>query len=150
MSVLKHGLLLVWLNTLNLSFFVCNASQGNTSSVPSSVWARDPRSGMQQTAQGLKMKNLVRGGCTPGLSGMGWVLSHTTRRWGQASLCTVWQAQAPGTALQTEDHMLLALHSATGFLQLPVSGMWDQRIAETLKCWVLWFSPSVWKKLPRS
>lgn len=85
---------------LNLSFFACNASQGNTSSVPS-VWAHGPRSGMQRTAQSLKMKNLVRGGCIPGLSGMGWVLSHTTRWWGQAPHCAVWQAQASGTGLQT-------------------------------------------------
>ena len=56
---------------------------------------------MQRTAQSLKMKNLVRGGCISGLSGMGWVLSHTTRWWGQAPHCTVWQAQASGTGPQT-------------------------------------------------
>lgn len=101
LSVLKHRLKLPWLNTLNLSFFACNASQGNTSSAPSSVWAHDLRSGMRRTAQSLKMKNLVRGGGIPALSGMGWALSHTTGWWGHTPHCAVWQAPASGTGLQT-------------------------------------------------
>ena len=120
----------------------------STSSVPSSAWACDPRSGTQRTARSLNTKNLVRGGCIPGLSGTGWVLPRTTRCWGQAPHCAVWQAQASGTDCRRGEPHASRPAQCYGLPPAPRICHVGPQDWRDPKCWVLCSSPRAWKKLP--